>query len=105
LISLSLPHRWHQLERIHGSWLDYMLVNHGCIQLVCRGHIFDSKLIEGLEIGVIPMLFLIIQSLEVADDAASDVSSSTRLNLVLWAGDCSISRVVQVGREIHDVIL
>ena len=67
--------------------------------------VFGSKLIEGLEVGLIPILFLVIHSLEAVDNVAFYFSSSTSLNWVLWTGDYSISWVVPIGSEIHDVIL
>ena len=36
-----------------------MLVGHGCTRLVLRGVVFGSILIEGLEVEVIPILFLV----------------------------------------------
>ena len=57
-----------------------MLVGHGRTRIVCCGVLFCLKLIEGVEVGVIPMLFLVIHLLEAADDATFNVSLSTSLN-------------------------
>ena len=37
--------------------LGLMLVGHGCTRLGRRGFVFGSELIEGLDVGVIPILF------------------------------------------------
>ena len=57
-----------------------MLVGHGRTRIVCCGVLFCLKLIEGVEIGVIPMLLLVIHLLEAADDATFKFSLSTSLN-------------------------
>ena len=51
------------------------------------------------------MLFIVIHLLEAADDAAFDFFLLTGFNLVLRTGDFSISLVVLIGYESHDVIL
>ena len=84
-----------------------MMVGHGRNCLFHCGGVFGSKskLIEGLEIGVIPILLSVIHLLETSDNSAFDLSLSTSFDLVLRSRDFSISRVVLIGCEIHDVIL
>jgi hypothetical protein len=67
--------------------------------------IFGSKLIEGLEVRVTKIIFVVIHLVGAADNAAFNFSQSTSLNFVLWTRDCSISRMVPIAREIHNVVV
>ena len=48
-----------------------------CNPKLVVSRVFSSKLIEGVEVGVISILFLVIQLLEAVDGAAFNFSSLT----------------------------